>query len=62
MSITDNFEQAEAAASGAHMAPFMTSSGSDEDAESRARAQSSALVVAKTATTSTCPPLKQLHP
>jgi len=56
MSSPDAFEHldtAGAVASGAHIAPVMTSSGGGEDGDSRARAQSSALVVAKTATTST---------
>ena len=61
MSSPDAFEHldtAGAVASGAHIAPVMTSSGGGEDGDSRARAQSSALVVAKTATTSTCGPFE----
>jgi hypothetical protein len=59
MSLSQLFEHSEtavhAASSGAHIAPVTTSGGdhSEADAETRARAQSSELIVAKTATTST---------
>jgi hypothetical protein len=42
------------------MAPVMTSSSGGDDSDSRPRAQSSALVVAKTATTSTYIPFELL--
>jgi hypothetical protein len=53
MSITNIFEHVEVDAfTAARNAPCLTSGG-DGDSDSRSRAQSSALIVAKTATTST---------